>query len=453
MDADDLSADAAASPQVRTALRSRARHEVANNSYAKGITLTVANDLVGTGPRLQLLTDHEDFNRRAERDFGEWADAVGLAEKLRTIKYARIQDGEAFLLMARDRVPWRRVPLELHLFEADRVASPVEVLNDPRNIDGVMLDDRGRPRAYRVLVDHPGSPLGHDGDYVVFDAKDMIHVFREDRPGQHRGVPEITPALPLFAQLRRFTLAVLSAAETAADWAAILYTDAPADGEATPINPMEKINLHRNAMLTMPAGWKMGQLDPKQPASTYGEFKKELLNEIARCLNMPFNIAAANSSGYNYASGRLDHQTYFKSIKVDQHFTAVRVLDRILAAWLSEYAIVENVPAANPRGGRGVTLPHQWFWDGMEHVDALKEANAAAVRLAYGIGSIPGELSRSGHDYETTMRGAAKALGVTLEQYQALVRRKTFGATPIPDGQNNPDASEERDEEDEAHVQ
>ena len=40
------------------------------------------------------------------------------------------------------------------------------------------------------------------------------------------------PALPLFAQLRRFTLAVLSAAETAADFAGILYTDAPANGEA-----------------------------------------------------------------------------------------------------------------------------------------------------------------------------------------------------------------------------
>jgi hypothetical protein len=31
----------------------------------------------------------------------------------------------------------------------------------------------------------------------------------------------------------------------------------------------------------------------------------------------PFNVAAGNSSGYNYASGRLDHQTYFKAIRVD----------------------------------------------------------------------------------------------------------------------------------------
>ena len=49
--ADGLSANAANSPEVRTALRNRARYEVANNSYARGIVLTLANDVIGTGPR------------------------------------------------------------------------------------------------------------------------------------------------------------------------------------------------------------------------------------------------------------------------------------------------------------------------------------------------------------------------------------------------------------------
>ncbi len=55
--ADLLSPDAAASMDVRAILRSRARYEVANNSYARGIVLTLANDTIGTGPRLQMLTD------------------------------------------------------------------------------------------------------------------------------------------------------------------------------------------------------------------------------------------------------------------------------------------------------------------------------------------------------------------------------------------------------------
>jgi len=88
----------------------------------------------------------------------------------------------------------------------------------------------------------------------------MIHIFRQERPGQHRGVPEITPALPLFAQLRRYTLAVLSAAETAADLAGILYTDTPPGGETEDIEPLDTIELQRGMLMTMPGGWKMGQV-------------------------------------------------------------------------------------------------------------------------------------------------------------------------------------------------
>jgi capsid protein len=53
--ADGYSANAANSPEVRRVLRNRARYEVANNSYAKGICLTLANDVIGTGPRFQRV--------------------------------------------------------------------------------------------------------------------------------------------------------------------------------------------------------------------------------------------------------------------------------------------------------------------------------------------------------------------------------------------------------------
>lgn len=99
--ADGLSANAANSPEVRRILRNRARYEVANNSYARGIVLTLANDIVGTGPRLQLLTEDAEANRQIERAFNQWAKAVGLAEKLRTLRMAQTQDGEAFAVLIR----------------------------------------------------------------------------------------------------------------------------------------------------------------------------------------------------------------------------------------------------------------------------------------------------------------------------------------------------------------
>ena len=97
--ADGLSADAAASPDVRRILRNRCRYEVANNSYAKGMVLTLANDTIGTGPRLQMLSPDANANRLVEHEFGQWSQAVGLADKLRTMRMARAEDGEAFGLL------------------------------------------------------------------------------------------------------------------------------------------------------------------------------------------------------------------------------------------------------------------------------------------------------------------------------------------------------------------
>jgi len=161
--------------------------------------------------------------------------------------------------------------------------------------------------------------------------------------------------------LRRYTLAVIAAAETAADFAAVLYTDAPANGEADPVEPMDLVELERRMATVLPGGWKLGQVTAEQPATTYGEFKAQILNEIARCLNMPFNVAAGNSSGYNYASGRLDHQTYYKSIRVDQAHLGRVVLDPLLRAWLDEAALVEGLL---PQSMRRIAplLDHQWFW-------------------------------------------------------------------------------------------
>ena len=405
--ADGLSADVANSPQIRRTLRNRSRYEVANNSYARGIVLTLANDLVGTGPRLQMLTDDPEANRRIEREFAEWSRAVGLAEKLRTMRMARAEDGEAFaMLVSNDALP-SSVKLDLRLIEADQVATPDLKPDAKGAVDGIVFDRFGNPREYHVLKAHPGSKQAALGmKYDRVPAESMIHWFRADRPGQSRGIPDIMPALPLFAQLRRFTLAVIASAETAAEFAGVLYTDAPPNGEAESIEPMDAIELEQRMLMTMPGGWKMAQVHAEQPATTYAEFKNQILNEIARCLNMPFNVAAGNSSGYNYASGRLDHQTYFKSVRVEQAHLGAVALDRIFGAWMQEATRVLSLPLLLLRK-RGA-YPHQWFWDGYEHVDPAKEARAQTTRLANHTTTLAIEYAKAGLDWEEQLRQRAK---------------------------------------------
>lgn len=406
--ADSLSADGAANVEVRRTLRNRSRYEVANNSYAKGIVTTLANDVVGTGPRLQMLTDDDNGNGIIETEFMNWASQIRLAQKLRTMRMARASDGEAFGILSINRNLNSPVKLDLRLIEADQVTTPWSknyILNN--QVDGIEFDAFGNPASYFVLKNHPGSvSLVFEQDYNTVDAGSMVHWFRAERPGQSRGIPEITPALPLFAQLRRYTLAVIAAAETAADFAAVLYTDSPANGEAANLEPMDVVQLEKRMATTLPDGWKLGQIEAHQPTTTYGEFKNQILNEIARCLNMPFNIAACNSSGYNYASGRLDHQTYYKSIRVDQADMAMVVLDRILQAWLDEAILISDYLPLNWRTIR--RFPHQWFWDGTEHVDPAKEAKAQEMRLSNHTTTLADEYAKQGKDWEVELYQRAR---------------------------------------------
>lgn len=429
VNADSLSAVAALTPQVRQYLRDRTRYEVANNSYATGIVNTLANDTIGTGPRLQVLTEDAEFNEAVEREFQLWADATGLAQKLWTMRRALAVDGEAFAIMSTNIPLSHDVKLDLRLIEAERVASPMLQI-DVQNSDGITFDDFGNPLSYRVRRHHPGgniASLSDDADPVHAD--DMIHLFRTERPEQTRGVPELTPALHLFAQLRRYTLAVLAAAETAADLAGVFESQQPSD-DPDELEALDAIDIQKRQIMVAPFGWKLSQLKAEQPTTMYDSFVKMLLNEIARCLNMPFNIAAANSAGYNFASGKLDHQVYFNSLRIDRRIKfGLMTMDRVFVRWLDEARRIGGLIPRIPNGFDIGGIPHEWQWDGHDSLDPReKTANVAA--LGGGIATIPGILSRQGANWEKEQEVAARSLGLTIEGYRAKLVESIFGPTP-----------------------
>jgi lambda family phage portal protein len=412
--ADGFSADAALSPAVRTKIRNRARYEIANNSYAAGMASTWARDMVGTGPRLQLDLG-PDVNprktRQVETAFFDWTVECDLAQKLRLSKQAKIGSGEVFGLKTNNR-RFRKVQLDVKLLEADQVYSPLGTIELPNEVDGIRFDDDGNPVSYWVAKYHPGSSFsgwGQDGEWLP--SEQVLHWFHATRPGQSRGVPEITPALELFAMLRRYTLAVVSAAETAACFAAILKTTMPADSSgAKTLDLFETMPIVRNMAIAAPDGWEPVQMKAEQPTSNHDQFVRRILNEIARCLDMPYIVAAMDSSSANYSSMRGDYQVYRKAIGVERSDVERIWLDPLFYAWLDEATLINGVI---PRG-----LPPfaewnwSWTWDGFEHVDPKKEAEADALMVAGNMTTLADVCGRRGKDWRLVLRqrAAEKAL-------------------------------------------
>jgi lambda family phage portal protein len=395
LNADSLSADAAANPETRKVLRERSRYETSNNCYAYGVLETIADYTVGSGAKLQLLTEDKELNAQIEQDFNDWAETIHLADKLRIARIAKCRDGEVFIRIGTNlNLRNSDVKLDVNLIETDCVTDS-NIFESENFVDGIVYDKYGNPTEYHILRKHPGgnelnlNPL----DYEKVPAEYIIHYLYANRPGQHRGIPEITPALPLFAQSRRYTLATLSAAEAAADFAAVIYTDNPVNGESADLEPLDSIQLDKNMAVTLPEGWKLGQMDAKQPTSTYREFSNQMLHEMARCFKMPFCLVYGDFGGANYASGRMDFQTFYKTIQVEQKAIINNILNPIFREWLKEYRIVKNLKI-------DTKVLHSWFWDGMEHVDPNKEASASDTRLKNCTTTYAYEFAKQGKDWE-----------------------------------------------------
>lgn len=447
-DADDLSATAGNSAVVRRTLRRRARYETNNNSWALGIVLTLANDLIGTGPSLQVI--NSPHRRRIEEAFYEWYEAVDLPAKLRLMRIARAVDGEAFALLLPNPGLESRVKIDLVLIEADQVANPIGI-DQANESDGIEHDAYGHPLRYRVLKQHPGDNTftNHSLESQLVPARAVIHYFRRLRAGQTRGVPDLTPALTLFSELRRYSMAVLAAAETAADFAMVVQTNNPAsvDPDEAPCMPFEQVDIDRRLATVLPEGYTIGQTKAEQPTTTHEAYQRTLLREIGRCLGMPYNVVAGDSSGHNFSSGKLDHLPYYKSLRVETRDVERTILSRLFKAW----AMAAQHQDERLQGIDLENLQIAWVWDGHHAVDEGKSASAAAQRMRTGQSNLREEHAARGIDHDEWMLQTADDLGLEHEELVKLLIHATFGPGVPPElmGEPNDEADDSREPEEE----
>jgi lambda family phage portal protein len=363
--ADDLSAAAANSFQVRKTLRQRARYEcLQSNSFGNGIVMTLANDTISTGPILQVQLD-PTVSKVIEQRWKRWCRATKLVQKLRTARLSKIVDGETFLLRTTNPALRDACKLDINLVEADQVSTPGWMEGRPGMVDGIIFDRYNNPTVYHVLKQHPGE-IWNIGAWQKVDvmADDVIHLFNAIRPGQARGVPEVTPSLPLFAFLRRYTLATIDAAETAANLSAIITTQANAwnsEGYSTDpgIQPFDSVQIDRGLMVSLPHGYDMKQFKPEQPTGSYEGFRNAILQEIARCVHMPENKALGSSANYNFSSAKLDDQIYWHSIQLERELIWVNeCMERIFEWWYEEAMNIDGyLPLVD-----SYEPPHTWGW-------------------------------------------------------------------------------------------
>jgi len=445
--ADALSPNSSNAAAVRKVLRNRSRYETANNGYLKGIILSLCQDFVGSGPTLQINDPRFNDQQRQtiERKWKRRAKKIRMRKSLWKMRHAKCQDGEGFMFRYMDDKLKHTLKSNYRVYEADQIThfdAPL-IKKESKNleVDGIRYDRRsGRPTHYHVLNEHPGDTVTFNraplkGTWVP--AEQMIHWFRQDR-GWHRGIPETSPTLHLWALLRRYTLAVVQNAEIAADFTVLLKSLQPAttnpfslDGQGQPTQTssedwFDSFPVDRGLMTVLPDKYDLTQLDPKQPVSMYDAFVMSLVQEAARPMLVPKMHAVGSSGDFNMASANLDRQTYRQSINDERLDCNEEVLDPDFEDWwfqavrtpgyfqdeVSGDSVMSTVNRFQDL--RDDTPDNTYRWDEVpEHVDPVRVAEAIDI------------LHRGGHISDTDIQEGRFNRRVE-DHYENLERQQTW---------------------------
>ena len=187
--------------------------------------------MVGTGvhpdwanPDIQALWDRW----AAEADADGFESFYGLqtlgisaqfesGELLTRLRFRRPEDGMS-------------VPLQLQLMEPDHLDPALNrVLEGGRLIKmGVEFDAIGRRTAYHLWRHHPSERLtARHNQRIVVPAHSVVHLFRRTRPGQMRGVPELTSVIVRLYEIDEMQDAMLARQKLAQLFGAFVKRKSP----------------------------------------------------------------------------------------------------------------------------------------------------------------------------------------------------------------------------------
>ncbi len=439
-EADSHSARSSLSPEVRKRMRERSRLEAENSSWYAGILATARNHIVGTGPRLQVTTANIEGNARLERAWQAWWAAAGMTEKLAVAVETYWRDGDVYLMRAK-RPALGVVDLDVRLYESEQCHSPwmsgaFGSFTDPYQDDGIRIDPGSNELEYWFADHHPSDPF-YSGTINGrwYSARNVIHLFRRQRPGQLHGYPRFASGLPLLAIMRRFEMATCHAAEAVANVALYMKTNASAQVSESTSKPFSTAPTARNVLMMLPEGWELFQPKMETPNGNLEMFVRQMMMAFCRAGNVPLGLGIGTSKDSNFSSFKGDiRNTWAPEVKAEQDRLTSLVVERVFGWFLEDVvydpAYVDHLGQVVPGVLDGMPpinkIDHQWFWDSLPPLDELDAANAAEKRVQSGQSSLPQEYADRGIDFDTAMARGAAGFGIPVEAYKSAIFNRLF---------------------------
>lgn len=431
-------------------LLARSRQMMRDNGDAKSILGAYSRNVIHKGIYpLPQARDQSGFlmtqwNTFAHDLFKQWAsdrlqvDAEGRktfhAMQLMAVEQM-IEAGEVFIVKRINRFPQNpNVGLTLQMFEPEHLADDVFTRGDiPLGHEvrrGIEVNAFGRPVAYWFRVE----PDLYDGvirsssftnDSVRVPANQVLHLYRQRRPRQSHGVPELHAVLRKLRMLEQFDGYYLESARLEAAIALIinkqggpaggLWPGAPTGTDTMDASGNRYANIEGGMIFEGELGENVSGLTQSRPGGTYAPFVSKQQRSIAAAAGIDYETMARDFTGGTYSSlrqGLLESRREYEVVQelvIDQfirpvylEFLFIAVMEGKVEApsFFSDRQRWEAVNFRRPR----------WPW-----IDPTKEVTADVMALQHRLNSHQRQLESMGHDWQEVFEEVAEAERVAGE--------------------------------------
>lgn len=331
-------------------------------------------------------------------------------------------------------VDWRpgnqRYATCIQAIDPDRVSNPYGEIERPNLRGGVVMDGRGTPIGYHVRQAHEGDWFSYGRNwtwsyvprFTEWGRPVFIHAFEPDREGQTKAISPFTALINRLRMIGKFAETELASAVANAMFTAFVYTDMNPEEIQDRLTPGNDIKDHKSyasfmmryyekhparvggvRIPTMLPGSEIKMNSSPRQTTAFPAFQTAFLHSIAAALNISYEQLTMDWSRVNYSSARAALNEVWRSTKRLRRVFCEQYVAPIYYAVMEEAFDRGYVKA--PKGAPsfeenpGAYLGGRWIGPGRGVVDALKEAEAASMRMENMTSTLEIECAESGHDY------------------------------------------------------
>lgn len=374
---------------------------VRNSGWAARAVQVLVGNHIGQGVIPAPVTDDDELRQAITDEFHVWATSP-LCDVHRKLNFYGLQAQvdrtviESGSCLVRMIVPDRRkdrkllrVPLRLQVLEPDYIDQSVdgEQANGNLAIQGVEFNRSGEPVAYHLFREHPQrlslSALADSFKSDRVSAAYVLHIFRQDRPGQVHGIPWGAPCLLRLRDWDDYTDAQLLRQKIAACFVGFYHDERASSDDQPELEDFEPGTFRR-----VPQGTSVTFSSPPE-VQGFNDYSEVTLREIAATYGVTYEQLTGDYRRVNFTSGRMGRMEADRLCVQWQHLGLVpQLCVPIWRFWAVLAFTAGRVPTPD--------IDARWVPPRREFVDPGKEVAAAVKSMRAGLSTLSGNLRNLG---------------------------------------------------------